>query len=341
MKRVSTGLSVLFCISLFIIFRTGASADEIILVNGDRLTGVITNAEEGVVTLETEYSEPIKIQKATIKRITTDNPKEIHLMSGEVLKGRLTTTDDGRMVVESYDKRESTALAWDTVTAINPPPDEPSRWKGSVTLGAGLQSGNTDRATVSLGAEATRRTEQDRFGLRFLHNYAEEDDEITARNTYGALKYDYFITKVLYGYLGVELLNDKFKDLNLRTVVGPGFGYQVWDDPVKSLLFEAGLAYFSEDLKEGEDEQWITARLASNFSYRILDTVVFTDQLVIYPNLEDIGQYQLRNESALTSILGSGWSLKLANILERDSDPPEGVKKHDLYWITGLQYGFE
>jgi putative salt-induced outer membrane protein YdiY len=332
---------MLFSFSILIIFFCEAFADEIILVNGDRLTGTITVVDKDILTLETEYSGPIKINRSKIISIATDKPQEVHLTDGEVLRGRLVTTEEGRVLIERGDGRESTTIEWDKVLTMNPPPPEPSRWKGGITLGAGLQSGNTDRATAVLGADAIRKTAYDRFSLRFLHNYAEEDDEITARNTFGALKYDYFFTKVLYGYLGVELLNDKFKDLNLRTVIGPGVGYQVWDDPIKSLLFEAGLAYFSEDLKEGEDEQWITARLASNLSYRILDSVVFTDQLVVYPNLEDFGQYQLRNEAALTSALGSGWSFKLANILERDSDPPAGVKKHDLHWITGLQYAFE
>ncbi|TNF52082.1 DUF481 domain-containing protein, partial [bacterium] len=35
-----------------------------------------------------------------------------------------------------------------------------------------------------------------------------------------------------------------------------------------------------------------------------------------------------------------GWAFRVSNILERDSDPPEGVRKHDLQWSMGLQYDF-
>jgi len=61
---------------------------------------------------------------------------------------------------------------------------------------------------------------------------------------------------------------------------------------------------------------------------------------IIYPSLKRGGQYTLRNEAALTSPLGAGWALRLANIWERDSDPSSGFKKDDSTWILGLQYSF-
>jgi putative salt-induced outer membrane protein YdiY len=140
--------------------------------------------------------------------------------------------------------------------------------------------------------------------------------------------------------LGVELLNDTFRDLTLRTVVGPGIGYQIWDDEIKSLLFEIGASYFSEDRKENEDDNWITGRVGSNFSLQIIKGIVFSNNIIVYPSLEDFGQYQLRNEASLTSSLGAKWALNFTNILEYNSDPPEGVKKNDLYWILALQYNF-
>ncbi len=325
---------------IVLLFVTQAVADEITLENGDKLTGTVIGVEQEMLTLETDYSDPIKIRKVKIIRINTTNPVEIHLTSGEVLKGKVRTDEAGHLVVDSKEGRRETVVAWENVSAINPAPIMPPSWKGNINIGAGMQSGNTERTNASVGAEAARRSDQERFSLRLLFNYAKDEDEITARNTYGAGKYDYFFTKKLYGYIGIELLNDTFRNLNLRTVVGPGVGYQIWEDPVKSLLVEGGLSYFSEDLKEGEDDQWLTGRLASNFFYNIMNFVTFTDYFVIYPSLESVGEYQLRNEAALNSSLGSNWSLRLANVLERNSDPPSDVKKNDWQWILGLQYNF-
>lgn len=321
-------------------------AEEIVLENGDRLTGTISLMENGKLTVTTEYAGAINVDATKIKTIVTDKPAEVHLESGEVLRGKIETVEEGQLMVEPSEERGPTVVEWSTVKSINP---SFKKWIGGVTIGANLQSGNTDRMSASVGSEATRKTDNARFTLRLLYNYAEEreedeegeeDTELTARSTYGALKYDYFWTRSLYTYLSVEMLSDEFKDLNLRTVVGPGLGYQIWDDDVKQLLLEAGLAYFSEDLDEGADDSWVTGRLAANVSYTIMEKVVFSDQLVIYPGLEEFGEYQLRNEAAITSALFGNWALRFSNIIEHDSDPPAGVKKNDIYWIIGMQYMF-
>jgi putative salt-induced outer membrane protein YdiY len=339
-KEIKIFLIILGSISFLILQSFSAFADEIVLENGDRLTGIVLRIEEGILTLETDYSEPVKIQKEKIRSISTDKKVEVHLSTDEILEGKIKTDDYGFLTVESNQARQPTAITWESIHAINPAPIIPPKWKGNIAVGADVQSGNTKQTSVSVGAETRRKTDRDRFTMRFLHNYAEESDEITVRNTYGALKYDYFFTDSFFGYLSVELLNDKFKDLNLRTVVGPGVGYQIWDDDIKSLLFELGISYFSEDLKDGEDDNWITGRFGSNFTYRLLDTIEFSEQIIVYPSIEDFGEYQLRNEASLISSLGSKLALKFANILERDSKPPDGVRKNDLYWILSVLYSF-
>jgi putative salt-induced outer membrane protein YdiY len=136
------------------------------------------------------------------------------------------------------------------------------------------------------------------------------------------------------------MLNDRFKDLNLRTIVGPGVGYQVWDDAKKALRFEGGISYFSEDLRDQEDNQYITARVAANLEYHFTDSLVFTDDLMVFPSIEEFGDYTLRNEVAIATSLGAGWKLKLSNILELNNNPPPGIEETDLTWLLALGYAF-
>ncbi len=342
MNVYGRGTKSVFFVLLFtaVVFFNTALADEVVLENGDRLTGTVTFMEKGTLTLETGYSEPIKIQTSKIKRLKTENPVEVHLESGEILKGELNTDEKGDVVIGGTEERGTAVFGLDRIMAVNPPPVEPPRWKGSVLAGASTQTGNSENTNITFGADAARRTERDRYNLRFLYNYSKEDEEVTARSYYGAGKYDYFFTEKFYGYLSVELLKDTFKDLNLRTIVGPGVGYQVWEDDIRFLAVEAGVAYFSEDLKKDGDRDWITARLAADLSYRIGKAVIFTNQFVIWPSLENGKDYKLRNEAALNSPLGAGWSLRIANILEHDGNPPEDIKRNDWYWILGLQYAF-
>ena len=121
----------------------GAFADKVILENGDALTGTVEKVMDGKLTLKTDYSGPIEIQVSKIKKIYTDNPAEVHLSSGEVLKGKIQTKDDGQVIVEKSAERETTSIELPKIASVNPPP--PKQWSGSINFGGNIQTGNTDR----------------------------------------------------------------------------------------------------------------------------------------------------------------------------------------------------
>ncbi len=326
--------------ALIVLGFTGESfADKILLKNGDRLSGKVVSAKEGVLTFSTAYSEDLKIKINEIKKIITDNPNVIHLKTGEILKGRLLPSEDQEddFKLEASSGRSPTILDWTQIKAINPPKNH---WKGHLGAGAQWDTGNTERFSGSFAADAHKRWEHDRFEFKFLFNYAEEDDEVTARNTYGSMQFSHYFTKKWYGFLSLEMLNDTFKDLNLRTIVGPGAGYQIWEDDIKFWSLEAGVSYFNEDRVTGADEQYATGRFATNFKYQILKNLLFTDQYVIFPSFENFGEYNFRNQAALITTLGAGWEFKFSNIWEYESEPTPGFKESDLRWIMALQYAF-
>ena len=339
-KRFALFWSIGLALLLVFIASSQALADEVILTNGDRLTGKIVEIRDGVLTLETGYSEPVKLKFEAVQQMSSLEPVELHLTGGEIIKGIISANAGRQVAVEAGPGREALVVGLDSITALNPPPKKPAAWKGNITLGGNWQDGNTETMNISAGALAVRRTENDRFLINFLYNKAEDDGRRTAENTYGQLKYDYFLSSKWYLYLNVDMLSDDFKDINFRTSVGPGVGYQVWEEEDRSLGLEAGVSYTSEDRDLGEDTDWLSARMGVNFLYRLFDRVLFTDQFVIYPNLDDTGEYTLRNEAALVTDIGASWAFRLSNIWERNSNPGPELDKDDFTWILGLQYSF-
>ena len=343
-------------------------ADEIVLDNDTRLIGTVTDLAGNVLTLTSDYAEPIKIKTEHITRISTDNPVELHLTSGEIIKGKLKTGDDGRIVVDQGDGRTATGIGLKIIVAINPPPEGKSqgsvthagsmesvnteksglssgadagKWQGSATLAGGLETGNTQKSSLSVGAEVMYRGAKDRFGMRFIYNISQEDQTMDTRNVFAALQYDYFFTKKWYVYpANVSLYNDTFKNVKLRTIAGPGVGYQVWEYPDKNLSLDAGVSYFNIDLLGQESQSWVTARLAANCRYKLFKWLVFTDRLALFPSLENASDFFMRNEAALLTPISSGWSLKLADVLEFVYTPAAGRKKTDSNVTLGLQYAF-
>jgi putative salt-induced outer membrane protein YdiY len=317
-----------------------ALADEIVLENGNILTGTIEKVEGGKLILKTDYSQPIEIQVAKIKKITTDKPVDLYLTTGEMVKGKVLATEDQKLAVEPAPGQAPRMVEMQNVAGINAPPKAPPKWRGNISLGASQQTGNTERKAASVGAEALYKVDSERFTGRFLWNYAKDKDNVSAQNTYGLLKYDHFFNKKFYGYVGLEGYNDHFKNWRFRYVVGPGAGYQIWDDEVKFFLVEGGVAYSYEDLYIGSNKDYVSARLATDIRYKFGKYLSAGDNFTLYPNLNYGGQYTLRNEAYILSPLGAGWNLKLSNIWTRDSDPSPGFVKDDFQWILALQYSF-
>lgn len=312
-------------------------AATVFLVNGDRLTGTITGYSAGALTLTTSYSPPIKIKTDSIRQVASHKPLKVVLTSGPTLVGPIRTTPDGRLAVAGPGGRPQ-LFTWDGVQAINP---HDGLWKGSVTLGATLQSGNTDRLSSSFEGKVTRRTRLSRLDLHLLLNYAKEDGRATAQNIYWDSQYAHFFSPRLYSYLNLELLSDKFRDLRLRTVAGPGAGFQVWEDARKNLQLEAGIAYTREDYyDEGGSNEWVGGRLATTFGYQFNSTVGVTNNLVLHQRFDRLQDYRVRNETSIHSLLWSDWALKISNILEYTSTPADDADKTDLSWVVGLQYMF-
>jgi putative salt-induced outer membrane protein YdiY len=314
-----------------------ALADKLEFGDGNVLQGTVSTFKGGTLIFSTAYAKDMKIPVDQIKTISTDKAVTLKMTNDSILTGKLTTLEDGKVAIILEPIGKTVPFEWGQVKVINEPPGS---WTGSFAAGGTVQTGNVERTSISVGFDAKREWERDRFQIRFLHNYAEDTGSITSRNTFGALKFDHFFTDSFFTGLSLELLKDEFKDLNLRAIIGWGLGYRIWNDDVKTLEVEAGVTYFSEDLDVGMDDQFAAGRVGVTYSYQVLENLVFKNYLLYYPSFEDPKEYRLRNEASLISQLGRGWSFKLTHIFDQNSDPSPTVEDKDQQFIFALQYSF-
>jgi putative salt-induced outer membrane protein YdiY len=328
---------ILFLALVIGIGSTPALADKVEFGDNNILQGTVSTLKGGTLVFSTAYGDTVKIPVGQIKSVSTDKPVTLKMTNDSTLSGKLTTLEDGQVGVILEPMGQTVSFKWDQVKNINEPPGS---WTGNFAAGGTIQTGNVERTSVSVGFDARRDWEHDRFQFRALHNYAEDSGNITARNTFGAMKFDHFFTDNFFTGLSLEMLKDEFKDLNLRAIIGLGLGYRIWNDSVKTLEVEAGATYFSEDLDIGQDDQFISGRIGITYSYKLLDNLLFKDYMLYYPSFEEPKEYRLRNEASLISQLGQGWSLKLTHIFDQNSDPSPGVEDKDQQFIFALQYSF-
>ncbi|MEA3230479.1 MAG: DUF481 domain-containing protein, partial [Thermodesulfobacteriota bacterium] len=114
-------------------------------------------------------------------------------------------------------------------------------------MGIIQESGNSDTDNTRIDADFVARTEKSRFGIGGEFN-REKSDEITTVNNWKAYcNYDYFISQKWFWYALSLFEHDDFKDLDLRSTLGTGIGYQVFESDLLNLSFSAGPAYIDEN----------------------------------------------------------------------------------------------
>lgn len=335
-------VKILFVIAILCSLMAGSvMADEVKMKNGDRLSGKIITMEDGTLVLETTFAGKIDIKWDEIANIKTDSKLDLELTDGTTIQGIPQLTEEGTLTVKLDSIDEPVVFAMGQVKSINPPEEPPVRLSGQVNVGFNKSSGNTDTERIHVDGEIVARTKKNRYTAGGQYNRAEDDGDKTEDNALGYLKYDHFLSEKLYFYANGLFERDKFKDINLRTTLGPGLGYQVFESEVMNLSFEAGPSYVNTDYDEEDDDDNISGRWAMKFDRYFFDKLfqfyLNNEGYVSLSDTQDVFMYTrtgLRFPVRAGIFLNAGWEW------DWDNTPSPGADRSDYRYVLSLGYGF-
>lgn len=317
------------------------SADEVLMANGDRITGEIQTLGDGKLTVKTPYAKALELDWASVKGFIIPTPAEILLNDGTRLKGTIEMTDSGiRVVTGSAGTVPITDLS--LIQAINPPQKPSVTYTGDVQAAASLTSGNSDTVSGNLSGKFVARSKRQRLTLRAGWNYAEDTGRVSARDASGSVKYDFFALEKLYTYVNSLLEYNSFQDLNLRATMGGGLGYQFFESDRETLAFELGVSYVNVDYKNAADDAYAAGRWSVNAEYKVIpDRISLFHFHEGYFGFEDIKNLYLRTEQGVRfTIIKDFYSTFQAN-LNYDNAPAPGTEDTDTTLMFGLGYNFD
>jgi len=335
---------------LFLGFQVAAQEpDEIVLKNGDRLSGSITvMSPDGVITLSSPILGDLPISLSDIETLTTSGTVTIKTRAVEVLERRITGMENGALQLAAGEQGAPAApsVSIDQLSEINPPPTAPAQWTGSLNVGAGLTSGNTDNRSVSMGAEATRRTEQDRITAKFAWNYGDTKSApgartITERNVSGTLKYDYFLGKKAYLLATTGARGDTPADISLRFDAGTGVGYQWIEEENFSVHTEAGISYFNQQFRSMTPSiSTVAGRAAYGLSWMFAEGASFLQDTEFLQGLEDANQSYVTADSRVRLSLTESMFTQGQWILNFNNTPSPGLDRVDHTFLVSVGWTF-
>jgi len=274
-KKTSRFLFPMLPFVILMIFAAGlkeVNADEVRLENGDRISGTIVTMENKVLRIRTSYAGDLSIKWEAVAAITTDGSIEVGLSDDTSAHGVVRAAEEGKLSIIAEQVDEPLTFDVEDVEAINPPPDY--RWKARFDVAIDVEKGNTDKEEYELSASFMARTESSRYTFWGELDKEYKSGDKTDDSALALLKYDHFFTEEWYAWLAAHFETDEFKDLNLRSLVGAGPGYQFLETPLTNLSVETGLAGINEDYDVDEDQSYLGFRWAIDYDRYFLDNRV-------------------------------------------------------------------
>ncbi|MBI4003132.1 MAG: DUF481 domain-containing protein [Nitrospira defluvii] len=316
---------------------TPAWADEVYLLNGDRLTGTIVKMEDGILTLQTDYGGEMKVDWGKVQRLTSTSPLKL-LVPGE---SRDVLRD---FVYGAHGLREVTELGPDgpipltDITAINL---EPVRLTGTVTVGGNNTSGNSSTKAFNGATRLTLYAHRQRLLIEGKYNYGQANDQVTARNSLASLKHNYFVSKQVFIETFGMLEKDTLQSLQLRSTIGSGLGYQFYETASTTLSLSVGLAHVNEHFTNSPNTQTPTGRWSLRWEHAL-----WPDRVKVFHRHEGFWDINAGNAFRFNADQGVRITVykNLFFNVEYDfrlnTQPAPGRKKNDESVIFGVGYEF-
>jgi putative salt-induced outer membrane protein YdiY len=220
-------------------------------------------------------------------------------------------------------------------------PEPPVTFDGSANAGFVSSAGNTDVNNVHVDGDLVARAGAHRYTVSAAVNRAEDSDVESARNWSTSFKYDRFLNPRLFVNANAILTNDRFRDLDLRTALGAGLGYQVLQTPVVTLTADAGLGWVNENLDAGADDRYTAARESASLTIAVVPTLVeLFHQHDGYFGITGDDNLFVRTQNGVRVRLAGGFVTTLRLDLDYDRTPAPGRRNTDKTFSLTLGYRF-
>jgi putative salt-induced outer membrane protein YdiY len=324
--------------ALLVFASAGASADVVVMKNGDRITGTVKELGGAVVTIDPDYSDAIKLDLAAVDYVEAAGDFEGKLADGRDGKIELLgKAADGQQQVRIDNEVVAVPLA--QVQEMTPPKPFYERTT-HIDISLAQNRGNTDTDNNQLRGDTKLRLGKHRHYFDALFVRESTDGDSTKKQDLARYDYNWLFREPWFLSANASYERDPITDLDYRWIVGLNLGWDIWDSARRSWSIQAGPGVQFED-REGSKEEQAVLQYLMRFRHQFFDSKLgaFHNQSVTH-NVTGQDNTVLKTSTGLDWKLNSVFYTRVSLDYDYETDPAAGAEKKDSALLFGLGADF-
>jgi putative salt-induced outer membrane protein YdiY len=314
-----TALFVLMCVS------QALHADEVVLLNSDRLQGVVLEDNEKQVVIQHSVLGRLTLPRAKVQAVFKEGVKPVP--APEVVQAKPEPKKEIEPLPERKDGPFLTFLA---------------DWDSTFEAGASVATGNTEKANIYLRFNTTTKNEKRQWDFDTSYYRDQTDGNVSTNKFTAGLKHEWLFKESPWSIFTQGRFDyDEFQSWDKRVSAAAGAGYLWIDTDDLMVKFKLGAGATKE--YGSTDEDVIPELLAGfNLKWNISKNQKFTAGSTIFPDLSEIGEYRIISDAAWVIDLNTvdKVSLKVGIENEYQSQVDAGVKHNDFRLYSAIVFKF-
>ncbi len=251
-------------------------------------------------------------------------------------------------------------------TGALPADDDPrTATEAAISAGGLFSSGNARTIALTTAGKFRLRRDEHQFTTQVAANFARagkkgEGVDTTVENYQGLLRYDYFFTESVAGFLQSSARRDRFQGLDLRLNVDPGVAYYFVNTKKHQLRAELGYD-LQHDVRRDASRTVTTPPPAGStappttstvdktqtlhnirgfvgYDNKLYQSVAFITSFEYLQNVSDLGTYRFIFDVGLKSNIADNLAIATTYTMRFENKPLPSVESADSIASVNLVY---
>lgn len=333
----------LFLSSLFILLYSAASVAGVLsLRNGDRISGELIVIADGQVRWQSDMAGEIAVPQINVVSIEARDLFEVDLDAYRQLSECQLQVRADRQQLLNCKEGEALVNSWKLVNKVSARPFiKRDTWRntGYISASARDSVGNTEEQDFELDFKMSARRGSVRHTGIAAYDMQRQAGVKSRDNRKLEYQHDYFLSDKWYlnGLFSWEL--DVFQNLENRTLIGGGVGYQFFDTELIRLSVQGGLGYATEIYADDDDRRAVVFREGTDFSYRLNALGLEFFHRNTYLQLFDRGgDWRLQTETGFKLPVIGRLTAQAKLKFDYANIPADDTDSLDRTWLFGVNY---